>query len=559
MSRPRQWQAALFLALTISAAPCSAHFTWLASDDAGHALLFFGETPYDRTYKVPDCVANAHVDRIAADNQAAAVELPIVEDDENFLGRRSAEAVAGTGVVQTSCKYGVYHGMLLTYHAKHLLGHDPAKWLAVDSQHRLRLDAQPKLTDKGLEIAVAWDGKPLVDAKVTVMSEDGDLDEAQTNDAGIAEFNAPARGLVGVLVEHMDSKATGESDGQKYTSAGDYGSLTFWAPGSSDAAAPKDKSASKESDSVEKIGDSGFPNLPEPVASFGAAVADGWLYIYSGHIGKQHAHSRDNLSNHFRRVKLDGGQTWEELPMQTPLQGLPLVSHAGKLYRVGGLSARNAKGKAADLYSQSEVAAFDPATKTWTALPSLPEPRSSHDAAVLGHTLYVVGGWQINGGADGQWLETAWSLDLATPGAQWTKIPAPPFHRRAMALASWEGKLVALGGMDENTEILLDSFAFDPATGAWTSLPTLPGDGMDGFGISAWGVADSLYASSADGSLWRLRPGDKQWTKAAALATPRFFHRLVPQHADLLAVGGASIETGHLTSLELVPLTAPKN
>ena len=70
-----------------------------------------------------------------------------------------------------------------------------------------------------------------------------------------------------------------------------------------------------------------------------------------------------------------GQAEWEELPMQTPLQGLPLVAHGGKIYRVGGLTARNATTEEKeDLHSTNEFAEFDPATGKWTALAPLPAP-----------------------------------------------------------------------------------------------------------------------------------------------------------------------------------------
>ena len=42
----------------------------------------------------------------------------------------------------------------------------------------------------------------------------------------------------------------------------------------------------------------------------------------------------------------------------------------------------------------ADVARFDPKTKQLESLTQLPEPRSSHDAVVIGDKLYVAGGWQ---------------------------------------------------------------------------------------------------------------------------------------------------------------------
>ncbi len=185
-----------------------------------------------------------------------------------------------------------------------------------------------------------------------------------------------------------------------------------------------------------------YPELPEPIASFGAAVADGWLYVYSGHTGAEHEHSRDNLSGHFCRLNLNGGEQWEELPMQTPLQGLPLVTHDGKLYRVGGVNSLNAADEAEDMHSTDEFACFDPASGVWTKLPSLPEPRSSHDAVVIGDKLYVVGGWQLSGASPGVWRDTAWSFDLANPNQEWEAIdttPLPP-PRTGVVATRWQAR-----------------------------------------------------------------------------------------------------------------------
>ncbi|MEM7200732.1 MAG: hypothetical protein AAF628_10725 [Planctomycetota bacterium] len=37
------------------------------------------------------------------------------------------------------------------------------------------------------------------------------------------------------------------------------------------------------------------PVLPQAVASLGTAAADGWLYVYGGHVGRAHQHSREHV------------------------------------------------------------------------------------------------------------------------------------------------------------------------------------------------------------------------------------------------------------------------
>jgi N-acetylneuraminic acid mutarotase len=293
--------------------------------------------------------------------------------------------------------------------------------------------------------------------------------------------------------------------------------------------------------------------LPEPVSSFGAAVSDGWLYVYGGHIGGEHEHSAANLSQNFRRIKLDGGPKWEELPMQMPLQGLALVAHEGKVYRIGGLNARNAtKDDDEDLHSQAEFTVFDPATGKWQSLAPLPAPRSSHNAVVIDNKLYVVGGWHLHGQSPGEWQPDALVYDFAKPDAGWQKLPEPPFKRRAIAAGKWQGKLVVIGGMDENEKISRRVHLFDPQPGSWTEGPKLPGSGMMAFGTAACDFDGQIFVTGLQGVVYRLNESGSAWEEATRMATGRFFHQLVPtSDGRLLAVGGASREN-HLADIESI-------
>jgi N-acetylneuraminic acid mutarotase len=536
------------LAGSVGAKPCRAHFPWLATDAEGHALLFFGESPEDRTYRLPEAVAKAKVTVAEAGAEAKEVELAAIETDE-FVGRKSDSAVPKGGLLESTISYGIYHGMLLDYYAKHL---PSAAGPAVASG--LKLDAIPKVVDGKVEVAVTWEGKPVQGASVTMTDAEGVPTEESTNAAGVAKFDAPSEGLIGFLVARTDENAKGEVEGEKYTSAAAYGTVTVQFGDATVASAPSaEATTTSEAETVNDAAanNAGLAPLPEALSSFGGAVCDGYLYTYSGHIGIEHAHSRDNLSNHFRRLKLEEGSTWEELPMQLPLQGLPLIAHGGKLYRPGGLSFRNAAEDEPDMHSVAEFACFDPKTSKWTALAPLPEPRSSHDAVVLGDTLYVVGGWTLSGEKEGEWLSTAWSFDLTKPEGEWKAVASPTFKRRALAVARWDRQLVAIGGMDDNGKPSRRVDAFDPLAGTWTKLPDLPRSQMAGFGVSAWNLDGQMLVSGADGVVHKLADDGSKWEQVGKLATGRFFHRLLPgADSTLLAVAGASVDAGHLPTIE---------
>lgn len=329
--------------------------------------------------------------------------------------------------------------------------------------------------------------------------------------------------------------------------------LTAWLAGPARADAA-DAAATTDTAPVTSVVPEAWPVLPEAVASFGAVSCDGWLYVYSGHRGRVHHHSRDNLSPLFMRLSLRDGRTWEALPPGPPLQGLGLVTHRGRVIRVGGLDARNGAEEADDLHSTAAVAVYDPLSRTWSDLPALPEPRSSLDATVLGDRLYVVGGWSLAGPL-APWLETAWVMDLSAVKPTWERLPPPPTVRRGLAVAAAGGKVWAVGGMTSGGELCDRVEVYDPAAGSWSTGPKLP---CRGFGIAAVGEGDDLYVSGQRSGLWRLRAGAEAWEQVTTLALPRYFHRLVPWPGHgLLAVGGNGAG-GHLRVCEPLPLGAPE-
>jgi len=295
-----------------------------------------------------------------------------------------------------------------------------------------------------------------------------------------------------------------------------------------------------------------FPPLTQPVTSFGGAVAGDYVYIYGGHKGGAHAYSNKLQGNTLLQLNLADPKKWVELATGPRLQGLALVGHGKKIYRLGGFTAKNKAGEENDLWSQSSVAVYDPATDKWTDMPPLPEPRSSFDAAVIGDTIYVAGGWQLAGEAESVWHKTAWKLDLTAKAPAWQALPAPPFTRRALALAAYDNKLFVIGGMDDQGEIYRQTAIFDPATSKWSTGPEIPAKGgMTGFGSSAFATGGVLYVSTIDGDLYKLSGDQSKWQHVKQLPTARFFHRMLPtSDSGLMMIGGASMESGKFKAVE---------
>jgi N-acetylneuraminic acid mutarotase len=302
-----------------------------------------------------------------------------------------------------------------------------------------------------------------------------------------------------------------------------------------------------------------FTEIPEGVTSFGAAVAGKMLYIYGGHRGSEHEYSAEKQSNQFRRLNLSAGSKWEDLPSGPKLQGLAMVAHGGKLYRIGGFTAQNSEGQEHDLRSMPDVAIFDPKTTAWEHAPPLPEGRSSHDAVVLDGRIYVIGGWQLSGkDKEPHWHDTAYVMDLSAKSPRWQTLPTPPFKRRALSVGALNGKLYVIGGMQPDRQISLETVIFDVKSGKWSKGPSLPGEGMAGFGTSAFAANGAIYVSNVSANVYRLDEPASAWVEAGQLKEKRLFHRMVAtEDQQLVVVGGAEWLKGKASGVYTVHVGTP--
>lgn len=297
-----------------------------------------------------------------------------------------------------------------------------------------------------------------------------------------------------------------------------------------------------------------FAPLPKAVCSFGAAASDGWAYVYGGHCGKAHTYSTEDVVGTFHRIKLTGGKKWEALPGGPSLQGLCLVAHKGRLYRIGGMQPHNKVGEPADNHSTAVCKRFNPGTKKWESLPDMPEGRSSHDAVIVDDKLYVIGGWHMQGaGKQSNWHKKVFVLDLNNGKAKWETIEQP-FRRRALSAAVSGGKIYVIGGLLAERGMSKSVDIFDPKTGKWSKGPDLPKSRMSGFSPAVAVAGDQIYVSVANGDVLRLT-GGKIWEPISKLKHTRLVHRVLPLNEESLVVIGGSTRGGNVEEIETVSLT----
>ncbi len=296
--------------------------------------------------------------------------------------------------------------------------------------------------------------------------------------------------------------------------------------------------------------------LPESLTSFGAAVVGEYLYVFSGHSGDAHSFGKDVLVEHFRRIRFDDpAADWEELAMHESSQSTALVSDGKYIYRIGGLSFLPGKEMSEPVFNSTDhFARYDIDANTWTELAPLPESRSSLDAAVVGRTVYAVGGWNLqgkDGSQDRPWHDTMHAFDLDEPGAGWQTLDGPGYKLRAISVGAHNGRLHVLGGISPQG-FLRKTSIYDPATNEWSAGPEMVGDSqMTGFATSTFAVGGHLYSTGASGIVYRLADDGSEWQVADRLLYPRIFLRLLPAGNDrLIAVGGTGPTSGRMATIE---------
>lgn len=535
----KQLLAALLAAVVVLQIPqlAQAHFPWLLVEKSGEKTVLscvFAEEPApEDDEKLLKYLEGAKVYKLV--RKADPAELTLTANGTKMSVALDDKDTEGVFVLAKDL--GVMARGGAAYKVRYYSKAGPAlssrAW-GLESGDIVVLDVQPKMDGGTLNVTVKANGKTVTGAEVVAYQPDA-LDAVKTNDAGVAEIKLNDQPLKALRVKYVEA-GEGELDGKKYTETRHYTTVTF-----------------PELTYKPIVSEKSYPSIPEEITSFGAAVAGNAVYYYGGHTGGAHEYSDEGQCKTLYRLKLEPGSKWEAVAEGPRLQGLAMVAHDGKIVRLGGFTAKNKEGEEHSLWSQADVASFDPATGKWTDLAPMPEPRSSFDAAVVDGKVYVVGGWSMQGEAESQWHDTVWSLDLSQANAKWEAVPNLPTPRRALSIAAYNGKLYAIGGMTSSNGVTTKVEIYDPATKSWSNGPDLIGSGMTGFGTSSFAQGNRLYVSTYDGTLESIGAGEDKWTMEGNLENARFFHRMVPVGSNqLLLLGGSNMSVGKFGEVEVI-------
>jgi len=195
-------------------------------------------------------------------------------------------------------------------------------------------------------------------------------------------------------------------------------------------------------------------------------------------------------------------------------------------------------GEREGLHVTTRVDAFDIADGMWVGLPDAPVAWTNSNLAVIGATLYLVGGLAGPEGMS-EARGDAYLLDPSDQGWKPIAAMAPADARGAAGVASSPGRIYLLGGVS-STQVLDTCLEYDITADAWAPLPPLPEPRAH---PAAMRMTDgTLIVAGGFASLDTSQPRDDVWALSPPGAVPRDWRRRTPMRSQpaLDARGGCA-------------------
>jgi YVTN family beta-propeller protein len=227
---------------------------------------------------------------------------------------------------------------------------------------------------------------------------------------------------------------------------------------------------------------------------------------------------------------------------------VPGAFHDSALVRIGKLAYTFGGGNGVAQLDQ--IFRIDPRDGASERISTLPAPSSDQEAAAVGGTAYIVGGYTGT-----HWLDTivAWR-----PGTHAHVVAHLPQPVRYAAVTAADGRVVIAGGSLVSGTASTAVYAFDPGTRRVARIGRLPAPTTH---AAAAAIGDIAYVIGGRGAvvdtptdrIVAVDVAHRRVRAAGTLATPLSDLAAVPSGNGILLAGGRSA-TGTVASLtELVP------
>jgi hypothetical protein len=154
---------------------------------------------------------------------------------------------------------------------------------------------------------------------------------------------------------------------------------------------------------------------------------------------------------------------WTELPPPPEARDGAAVAWAGRVVLAwGGCDPARLDE---DCYPTADGFAFDPSTRSWSAMPAAPDAGIDPEAVWTGREalFFFAEGWKLKG--------VAYDPEVGS----WRVLPNAPIQPRFGAVSVWTGsEAVVWGGGRPTDDVATGGAAYDPAADAWRTIADAP-------------------------------------------------------------------------------------
>ncbi len=278
-------------------------------------------------------------------------------------------------------------------------------------------------------------------------------------------------------------------------------------------------------------------SLPVPLFAPASATANGKIYVMGG---KANYYSTEDYAAVY---EYDPAlNTWsEKAGMPNGRSHLTACAFGGYIYAIGG--------RIGDHISVKTVERYDPLSDTWLTMDSMHYARANILAQVVGEKIYVV-----DGIGDGP--SSVESYVAATDS--WKLEDNPPPAVGYFGSATYGGKIYVYGGINNTSPTAsLDFFEFEPGTGLWENIGTIPekkvmcANAVVGNRLYAiTGALDPFFIPSLPGPaattsviMYEFEPSGEGWAYKTPATTPRAYSVSGVVDGEIYVIGGAYSKT----------------
>ena len=203
----------------------------------------------------------------------------------------------------------------------------------------------------------------------------------------------------------------------------------------------------------------------------------------------------------------------------------------------------------------STVWAYDIASRTWSSLPNLAEPRHGLAVAAIGNTLYAIDGASRTGhNASTPTLQTlSVPTGPAQPAGSWQLGTASLYATQQVGAAvDSSGRIWVAGGLTDAQDATAKTEFYDPTINVWSAGPNLPVPlhhaMMVSYQNTVWVIGGfeprgSEIIGAASARVFRLNQNQTAWVEAPSLHHARGAGAAAVVGNKIVVVGGRTAGT----------------